>query len=187
MPLGFPEIVALVFMVAGGLIVGFLLFVAIRLPDEFRIARSGFVNASPATVFAIINDLKAWDHWSPWEKLDPNMKKTYSGPPAGKGASHAWSGNSKAGEGRMTIVDCQANDYIEMQLEFIKPWVCTNQVRFDLKPDAAGTQVTWSMTGTNNFMAKLFGFLMNMDKMVGKDFEEGLANLDRIAQADSKK
>ena len=164
----------------------FLAFVASR-PNQFRIERTGLVQASPAVVFAIINDFRQWERWSPWEKLDPNMQKTFSGPTAGPGATHTWSGNSKAGAGRNTIIDSKANEYVAMKLEMLKPFPSTNQVRLEIKPVANGSNVTWSMEGTHNFMAKGIMLFMNMDSMVGKDFEAGLANLNRVAQANAAK
>jgi uncharacterized protein YndB with AHSA1/START domain len=163
-------------------IVGLILFIATR-PAAFRIERSGLVAAPAEIVFGIINDFRQWPRWSPWEKLDPNMKKTIEGPPAGVGASFAWAGNQKAGEGRSTILESTPNDQIVMKLEMFKPFPCENQVTFKLVPADAGTRVSWIMEGKNGFMVKAFSLVMNMDAMVGKDFEEGLVNLNREAQA----
>jgi uncharacterized protein YndB with AHSA1/START domain len=161
---------------------GFAAYVA-RRPAAFRISRSRTMAAPPEAVFAQINDFHRWQAWSPWEKLDPNMKKEFSGPPSGPGASYYWSGNNKAGEGRMTITDSQPGRSVTLRLEFMKPWKATNTTRFDLQPSGGGTAVTWEMTGTNNFMAKAFTVFMDMDKMVGPDFEKGLAGLDAVASS----
>ena len=164
----------------------FLVVVATR-PAEFRIERSGQVAAPAGVVFGIINNQKQFGRWSPWEHLDPNMQKGFEGPGEGPGAIYTWSGNSKAGEGRMTILDSKAAEFVAMKLEFIRPFACTNQVRFAIAPTPGGCKVDWIMDGKNNFMAKGFDLIMNMDKMVGADFERGLANLDRVAQEEAKK
>jgi uncharacterized protein YndB with AHSA1/START domain len=166
-------------------IVLFLVVVATR-PDTFHVERSGTVNAPPEAVFAVINDFHHWGEWSPWEKLDPAMKKDYEGGP-GVGAKYHWAGNDKVGEGRMTITDAHAPDKVAIKLEFMKPWEATNATTFTLKPAGAGTSVTWAMDGNQNFMAKAFGLFMNMDSMIGKDFEQGLANLNAPAGAEAKK
>jgi polyketide cyclase/dehydrase/lipid transport protein len=155
-------------------------FVATR-PAEFRIARSRTVAAPPDALHAYVNDFHQWPAWSPWEKLDPAMKREYAGAPAGPGAVYAWSGNDQVGEGRMTITDSQPPRSVTIRLEFLKPWAATNTTQFDFTPSGTGTNVTWAMTGHNNFMAKAFSVVMDMDKMVGPDFERGLANLDAAA------
>lgn len=158
----------------------FSLFVATR-PAHFRVERSAQIDAPSNVVFPLINDFHAWAKWSPYEKLDPGMKKTYSGAPSGRGASYAWSGNDKAGEGRMTITDSKPSELVSIQLEFLKPFAATNQATFRLTPNATGTRVQWSMEGDNGFVAKAFCLVVNMDSLVGKDFEAGLANLNRLA------
>jgi hypothetical protein len=160
----------------------FLAFVATR-PSDFRIVRSRTLAAAPDVVHAHVNDLHRWSNWSPWEKLDPEMKREFSGPALGPGASYHWIGNSKVGEGRMTITDSQPPRSVTIRLEFIKPWTATNTTQFDLVASGKGTEVTWAMTGTNNFMAKVACVFMNMDRMVGGDFEKGLAGLDAITAA----
>jgi uncharacterized protein YndB with AHSA1/START domain len=152
-------------------------FIATR-PSEFRITRSRTLTASPDTVFAYVSDFHRWSEWSPWEKLDPAMKRDLSGTPAGTGALYHWSGNKEVGEGRMTITDSRPGQSITIRLEFIKPWAATSTTRFDIAPTDSGTNVTWTMTGRNNFVQKAFCLSMDMEKMVGGDFEKGLANLD---------
>ena len=159
-----------------------VVFIATR-PAHFRVERSAQINASAAVVFPLINDFHNWPKWSPWEKLDPGMKKTFSGAPAGTGAQYAWVGNDKAGEGRMTITDSKPTELIALKLEFLKPFAATNQATFQLVPGAAGTQVKWGMEGDNGFIAKAFCLVVDMDALVGKDFEEGLSNLNKLAQA----
>jgi hypothetical protein len=163
-------------------LVAFIAFIASR-PTDYRVERSATVNASPDTVFAIINDLHQWGLWSPYDGRDPNMKKTYSGPDAGPGAGYAWNGNKDVGEGKLTIVSCKPGELVTMKLEFTRPFVCTNEVNFKIQPVAGGSRVSWIMDGKNNFMSKTAGLFINMDKMIGTDFEKGLENLGRVVQA----
>jgi len=157
-------------------------FIATR-PSEFRIARSRTMAAPPEVVHAHVNDLHRWSEWSPWEKLDPGMKREFSGAAAGPGAAYFWSGNDDVGEGRMTITDSRPPRGITIRLEFIKPWKATNTTQFDFAPSGSGTDVTWAMTGRHNFMSKAACLFMDMDKMVGGDFEKGLAKLEAVAAA----
>jgi len=168
------------------LIAAFFVVAAFQ-PAEFRIARSTTIAASSATIFARVNDLHAWEQFSPWAKLDPAMKATYNGPGAGVGASYAWTGNSKVGEGRMTITESRPNDLVRLQLEFIKPMAATNMSEFVFTPEGNQTRVDWSMTGKNDLLAKAFGLVMNIDKMVGADFEKGLNNLKNLTEAPAAK
>jgi Polyketide cyclase / dehydrase and lipid transport len=163
------------------LILGALAFIATR-PDDFRIQRSAQVDASPDAVFSIINEVRRWGEWSPYEKRDPNMKKTFEGPPSGPGASYSWNGNNDVGEGRMTIVQSKPGELVSMKLEFSRPFKCTNEVNFKLAPSDGGTRVSWMMDGKHNIMMKAMSLFMDLDKMVGKDFEDGLANLNCLAQ-----
>jgi hypothetical protein len=156
-------------------------------PAEFHIQRSIVVLAPPASVFAQVNDLHAWAGWSPWEKLDPKMEKRHGGPPAGEGATYAWKSEiGKVGQGRMTIAKSEAPALVLVTLEFIKPFVATNTITFTFEGTAEGTKVTWAMDGRNGFMGKVFALLMNMDRIVGGDFERGLAGLKSVAEAASK-
>lgn len=152
-------------------------------PADFKIERSTTIAAPPEKIFGYVNDLHQWTHWSPWEKLDPNLSREYTGPASGVGASYAWSGNNKVGQGKMTITDSQLPKLVQIRLEFLMPFQATNMSEFAFTSQGAGTHVNWSMTGHNNFMGKLFGLLMNMDKMVGKDFEKGLASLKTVSEA----
>jgi hypothetical protein len=154
-------------------------------PDHFRIERSARVDAPSDVVFALINDLHEWTKWSPWEKLDPAMKKTYEGPKAGRGASYAWKGNSKAGEGRMTITESRPNEAVALDLVFLKPFPATNVTTFVLAPSEAGTNVTWSMEGRNRFMGKAMALFIDMDKLIGKDFERGLAGMNAAVRPET--
>lgn len=172
--LGFAAVVAV-----------FLIVVAIQ-PAAYRVARTATLAAPPPVVFAQVNELKKWEGWSPWAKMDPTMKLTYSGPPSGQGATYHWVGNDSVGEGRLTITDSRPNDLILFDLEFIKPMADTCLTRFDFKPEGAGTTVTWTMTGTNNFIAKAVCLFMNMDKMVGGQFDQGLQSMKAIVEAGAK-
>jgi uncharacterized protein YndB with AHSA1/START domain len=158
-----------------------LLFIATR-PAKFRIERSAQMNASSAAVFALLNDFHHWSKWSPWEKLDPAMKKTFSGSASGTGAEYAWAGNNKAGQGHMTMLDSKPNEQLSIKLEFLKPFPATNLTTFKLEPASGGTTVHWIVEGENGFAGKAFALFMNMDKLLGASFEEGLANLNKAAQ-----
>jgi len=168
-------------MVLAGLVVLFLIIVALR-PSQFRIERRAKIAAPPAVVFGHISDFHNWLAWSPWEKLDPQLKRTYDGPASGTGAKYAWQGNKNVGEGRMTIVDSRPGELVRIQLEFLKPFAATNITEFTFQPEGNQTAVTWAMTGNHNFMAKAFGLFMNMDKMIGGDFEKGLASMKSLAE-----
>jgi uncharacterized protein YndB with AHSA1/START domain len=173
-------------LVLGAVVVVFLVVVAMQ-PADFRIVRSTVISAPPADVFTQVNDFHNWAAWSPWEKLDPAMKKSFSGAAAGVGAIYDWTGDDKVGTGRMTLTDSQPSNLIRINLEFLKPFEATSITEFVFAPDGGGTKVTWSMTGNNNFMAKAAGLFMNMEKMVGGDFEKGLAQLKTAAEAATKK
>lgn len=162
-----------------------LVFVATR-PNSFRVERTAQIHAPQQVVFAIINDLRQWARWSPFDKRDPQMHKELSGPDTGPGASYSWNGNKDVGEGRMTIVDSKPGESVSMKLEFTRPFKAKNDVTFALVPNDDGTRVSWILDGKNNFMAKFFSLLINMDTMIGKDFEEGLAKLNSIAQSDAE-
>jgi len=158
------------------IVIAFLI-VAARQPDMFRVERSVAISAPPEEVFAEVNDFHKWQLWSPFVEYDRNMTTTYAGPTEGEGAEYAWSGNSKAGQGRMTIIESRRGALVRIRLEFTKPFKATNTAEFTFDPDEGQTIVTWAMVGKNNFMFKAMHTVMNMDKMVGRDFERGLAKL----------
>lgn len=164
-----------------GLIALILLAAALR-PVDFRYERHALIAAPPAVVFAHVNELRNWLAWSPWEKYDPAMKRTFAGPAAGVGASYAWEGNHQIGAGRMTVTASRPAEQVVLQLEFFRPFACTNRGEFTFATEGNSTYVTWSMTGKNKFIGRVMGLFMNMDKMIGGQFEEGLANLRRLAE-----
>ena len=163
-------------------IVIFVIVVATR-PAEFRVARSIAIGAPPEAVFAHVNELKKWEAWNPWGKIDPNMKLTYDGPASGVGASYAWVGNNEVGEGRATITEIRANELVQLKLEFFKPMAGVSTAQFTFKPQGNQTEVAWAMTGKNSFIARAVCMFMNMDKMIGGQFEKGLADLKSKAEA----
>lgn len=168
-----------------GLVVVFAAVVAMQ-PSEFRVARSAVIAAPVPAVFAQVNDFRKWPAWSPYEKLDPAMKKTYAGPPAGTGASYAWAGNGHAGVGRATITESRPNELVRIRLDFERPFAGTAVAEFAFKPEGERTRVEWSLNGTNNFVAKAVHMFMNMDRMVGAQFEEGLAQLRSVTEGAPK-
>ena len=151
-------------------------------PDEFRVARSATIAAPAPAVFAQVNDFRRWQAWSPYDKLDPAMKRTYEGPAAGTGASYTWAGNANAGEGRATITESRPNELVRIRLDFAKPFASTAIAQFAFKPNGERTTVEWSLAGKNNFVAKAAHLFLNMDRMVGGQFEEGLAQLKSVAE-----
>jgi uncharacterized protein YndB with AHSA1/START domain len=167
------------------LVVALIVTVATR-PAEFRIERSTTIAAPPTAVSELVNDFHKWRAWSPWEGKDPAMNRTYEGPSAGRGATYGWSGNKEVGEGRMTITESKPGELIRIRLEFLKPWQATNTADFTFTPASDGTRVNWSMTGCHNFMSKAFGMFCNLDKLVGDDFEKGLAKMKATAESQSR-
>ena len=167
------------------IVVVFLVVVAMQ-PSGFRVTRSATIAAPPAVVFPHVNELKKWEPWSPWMKLDPAAKSTFDGPPAGKGAAMSWAGNNEVGEGRMTITESRPNEQVRFHLEFYKPMAGASDAEFTFKPQGSQTEVTWTMTGKNNFIAKAMCLFMNMDKMIGGQFEQGLAGMKAIAEGTAK-
>ena len=158
------------------LIAGVLIFASTK-PDTFRVERTTRIQAPAAKIFPLIDDFHRWEAWSPYEKLDPGMKRTFGGAPAGKGATYAWEGSSKAGAGTMEITESQPASKVAIKLDFVKPFEGHNTAEFTLQPQGGATQVTWAMYGPSPYVAKLTGIFFNMDQMIGKDFETGLANL----------
>lgn len=163
-----------------------VLVLASMQPNEFKLSRSAVVKAPADKIFPEINDLKAFDKWNPFIEADPNVKVTYAGPESGVGMSSSWNGNNQIGEGMDTIIDSKANQSVVMRLDFVRPMKNTAQVTFTLQPQAQGTLVTWDMTGKNNFVGKLFHLCINMDKMVGGQFEHGLNNLKAKVETQKK-
>lgn len=159
-----------------------LLGIAATRPDQFRIERSATIQASPERVFPYINDFHRWQAWSPYERKDPAMQRSYEGPSAGEGAAYGWSGNKDIGSGRMQITESTPSSRVEIKLEFFAPFKATNTAEFLLEPHGDGTQVTWAMHGRSHFIHKVMGLVFNMDKMVGKDFEEGLGYLRSVSE-----
>lgn len=155
-------------------------------PSTFTITRSAVIDAPPGAAFAQVNEFEHWRNWSPWEDIDPALQRTYGGPRGGVGATYAWEGNNKVGTGRMTITDVRPDEAIWIKLEFLKPMagVCTAQ--FTFRPAAAGTEVTWTMTGRNNFVAKIFCLVISSEKMIGGQFEKGLANMKAFLEAPAR-
>jgi len=170
-----------ILLVLAALIVVFLVVVALQ-PAEYKVVRSATLPAAPTDAFALVNDFHKWEGWSPWAKLDPSQKTTYTGSAAGTGAVCSWVGNDKVGEGRMTILESRPAELVRIKLEFIKPFASVSDTSFTFKPEGQGTAVTWTMAGRNGFIEKAFCLFMNMDKMVGGDFERGLANLKSVAK-----
>lgn len=160
----------------------FVLMVS-RRPADFQVTRSALMAAPAPLVFEQVNNLKKWDAWSPWAKLDPNARNTFEGPEAGVGAVMRWAGNNKVGEGSMTIVDSLPSELIRFKLEFLKPFKATNTAEFTFKAEGDQTLVTWRMFGSNNFIGKTMSLFMNCDAMVGGQFEQGLAAMKAIVEA----
>lgn len=172
-----------VLIVFAVLIAGFAAFVATR-PSDYRVERTATIDAAPAVVFDQVNNFKNWEAWSPWAKLDPNAKAEFLGVSSGTGAGFHWAGNSKVGEGTQTITESRFPEFIAIQLDFEKPMKGTSQAEFTFTPQGENqTVVTWSMSGKNNFVGRAMCVFMNMDKMVGGQFEQGLANLNTVVSA----
>ena len=161
------------------LIAAFLAYVASR-PNTFRVERSASIKSPPEKIFPLINDMHAFNTWNPYERKDPN-KGTYSGPPAGKGAGYAWE-SKKLGTGSMEILEARAPVKVTMALKFLKPMVASNICEFTIRPEGGGSEVTWAMHGPSTFFTKLLHTVLSMDKMVGTDFANGLANLKQLAE-----
>ena len=171
-------IIGIVIVVA---IVAILVYAATK-PNTLRVWRTASIKAPPDKIFALINDYRNWPAWSPYEKKDPAMKRTLSGPSSGKGAVYAWEGDKNVGTGRMEILDTAAPSKVTIKLDFVKPFEAHNIVTFTLEPKGDSTAVTWDMQAPSPFFAKVMGVFINMDRMVGTDFEIGLANLKALAE-----
>ena len=151
--------------------------------DTYTVQRSATIAASPQTVYALVVDFHRWRQWSPWEELDPEMKRSHSGSQSGVGAVYSWSGNRKAGQGRMEITEAAPSSRVAMRLDFIKPFASTNGASFTLTPRGARTEVVWEMHGPSSFLQRVMGVFFDVEKMMGKNFEDGLADLRRQAEA----
>ena len=167
-------------VIAAGIVV-VLAYAATR-PDDFRVQRSAVIKAPPEKIFPFINDFKQWGAWSPYEKLDPAMKRIYGVTTSGKGATYAWEGNSNVGSGSMEILNAPSPSQVTIKLDFMKPFEAHNVADFTLVPSGDTTTVTWAMHGPVPYMAKIVHVFMNVDKMVGGQFAEGLANLKAAAE-----
>ena len=164
------------------LIAAFAGYVAMQ-PSELHIQRQATIAAPPAAVFDNVNDLKKWDAWSPWAKMDPNAKVGFEGPAAGKDAVFTWSGSDQIGEGKMTVVDSRPNELVDLKVDFTKPFENTSNSKFEFKPDANQTVVTWSMGGKQNFIEKAMCIVFNGKKMIGDEMDKGLAQLKTVAES----
>ena len=163
-------------------LIGAILVYAATRPDTFRVQRTTNIKAPPEKIFALINDLHRWSAWSPYEKKDPAMKRALSGAESGKGAVYEWDGNNEVGKGRMEITETSPPSKVAIQLDFVKPFEAHNIVEFTLQPQDESTDVTWTMHGPSPYISKVIGIFINMDSMIGKDFEAGLASLKTIAE-----
>ena len=174
--------VLLYLLVLIALILLVVLILAARRPDEFVVRRSIEIRAPADRIFGLIEDFRQWPKWSPWEKLDPNLKRTLSGAESGRGAVYEWEGDKRVGAGRMEIMDCVPHTRIDIKLTFLRPFKAENLTIFTVTPIDGASRVIWEMKGTNNLMFKVMGLIMNMDKMVGTDFEKGLAAMKAEAE-----
>ncbi|HMK90738.1 MAG TPA: SRPBCC family protein [Methylocystis sp.] len=170
--------VALVLLYFG---LALLAAVIIMQPDRFVVTRDALIAAPPERVFNLIAELRNWEDWSPWVELDPKARRSYFGPPGGPGAGFEWSGNSKVGAGRLTVAASRPNEAIDIKLDFLRPLKASNDVSFRLAPEGAGTRVSWAMVGRNTLVSKALNLIRSRDKTIGGQFEQGLANLNRLA------
>jgi hypothetical protein len=175
------EIIAIIAVVLA-IAIAVILILAAAKPDKFGIQRATTVKAPPEKIFPLINDFHRWGTWSPYENKDPAMKRSYSGAASGEGAIYAWEGNKNVGSGRMEILDSSAPSKIVIKLDFFKPFEGHNTAEFTMLPHGDATDVTWLMHGPLPFMGKIMHVFINMDRMIGKDFEIGLANLKRLTE-----
>lgn len=170
-------------LVVSAAALGVLAVVIAMRPSEFSVTRSGAISAPPAVVFAQVNNFRNWEAWSPWAKLDPDAKEIFEGPAEGEGAVFRWAGNKDVGEGSMRIIESRPEELVRIDLEFVKPFKGVSLTEFHFRPEGDRTIVAWTMSGKNNFMAKAIGLFMNCEKMIGGQFEQGLGNLKKTAEA----
>jgi hypothetical protein len=166
------------------LVVAVVIVIITLRPDELTVTRTAVYDATPERIFPELNDFHNWEAWSPWAKIDPQMKTTYSGPQAGVGSSYAWEGNSQVGKGRMTIVYSRPNEGVKIDLEFLEPFATRSVTEFLVTPEADKTRLTWNMSMKNGFIGKAIGLVADMDKMLGSDFEKGLAQLKPVVESE---
>ena len=171
-----------IILIIVALAIAAVLVLAATKPDVFRVQRAASIKAPPEKVFALINDFKRWETWSPWEKKDPAMKRSFGAATSGKGARYAWEGNKEVGQGSMEITESARSSLIKLKLDFLKPFEAHNRVEFALQAKGDATEVSWTMTGDTPYFAKIMHVFVDMDRMVGKDFEAGLANLKSISE-----
>lgn len=171
-----------ILLIVAAVIAAVLIVAALR-PAEVHVARHAVIAAAPDMVFAEVNDFHRWLAWSPWEKIDPALQRTYEGAASGSGAVYAWVGNREVGSGRMTLVESRPAELIRIKLEFFKPMAGLCQTEFRFEPEGRTTMITWSMTGKNSYSHRIVSLFMNMDKMIGDQYEKGLSNLRRIAES----
>ncbi|CAN7630205.1 SRPBCC family protein [Aminobacter aminovorans] len=171
-------------IILGLLVLAILIILAIAAtkPATFSIQRTTDIDAAPDTIFPLINDFHNWRDWSPWEALDPDLKRKMGGAESGRGAVYEWDGNKKVGNGRMEITEAVAPNKVVIKLDFLKPFEAHNVARFTMEPRGGKTRLNWEMTGPSPFMSKVMQVFMNFDTMVGKDFEKGLASIKAIAE-----
>ncbi|PKN55040.1 MAG: polyketide cyclase [Deltaproteobacteria bacterium HGW-Deltaproteobacteria-14] len=172
-------------LVGLGVVIAAILLIAAFSPPTFRVSRAATLGVPPDGVFPYLEDFHRWPEWSPWEHLDPDMKRTYGGADRGVGARYAWDGNKKAGAGSMAITELESPSKLVIQLDFLRPFKASNRIDFTVAPAAegAGARVTWTMSGANPFVMRVFGVFMPMDRLVGRDFERGLAKLVTVVSA----
>lgn len=176
-----PSKLFLAFLILDAIVLLAIVIVAM-LPGEFRIERSVSIAAPATQIFSQIDDFHNWEAWSPWAKLDPQCTKTFDGSPQGIGAIFSWSGNDTVGEGRMRLIAHRPPEQIHIGIDFLRPFQATNNVEFTLTPNGQDTRVTWSMTGTRNFLCKTISLFLDINTLVGKDFEKGLAQLKTVVE-----
>ena len=175
------KIVGIVIVVLLVAVAAILLYATTR-PDTFRVQRSAGIKAPPDRIFALITDLRGWSAWSPYEKRDPQMQRTFGGAEKGKGAIYSWDGNKNVGAGRMEITDATPPSRVVIRLDFLRPFEAHNTAEFTMEPNGDTTTVTWAMHGPALFIGKVMGIFIDMDRMIGRDFEDGLANLKSVAE-----
>lgn len=173
-------------LIGVGGVVALLVAVVATRPATLRVERSAVIAAPAEVAYGHVANFRKWKAWSPWEERDPSQVSTYDGAESGKGARYAWKGNDEVGQGRMEILEAEAPRHLHLHLEFIEPFASVSTTTFKFEPEAGGTRVRWIMDSKNNFVSKAFGLFVDMDKMLGADFEKGLASLARVAEAEAQ-